>query len=193
VVALARGCQNNVAIAVERVFELPQYIAQLLPQRMSLVLGFKHLRPPARVAGYAPPQHRAICSRIHDQLRVPVEFREPGSAEGPGQVSVKYFHELQEATIQVERVGAETAAEILRSRRFPRETSRAKAVFLGLRLAQAGTPELCRAVEQEGFFFSRIGPCFGMGLSAFDDHAYPNGLNSFIVVPGRRRNQCDCA
>ena len=136
-------------------------LAQLLPQRMSLVLGFKHLRLPARVAVHAPPQHRAICTRIYDQLRVPVEFHEPGSAEGPGQVSVKYIHELQEATIQVERVGTETAAEIRRSRRSLCETSRTEAVFLELPLAQAGTPELCRAVEQEGFFFSGIGPCFG--------------------------------
>jgi hypothetical protein len=35
-----------------------------------------------------------------------------------------------------------------------------EAIFLELPLAQAGTPELCRAIEQVGFFFSGIGPCF---------------------------------
>jgi hypothetical protein len=136
-------------------------LAQPLPQRMSLVLGFKYLRPPARVAVYAPPQHRAICARIYDQLRVPVEFHEPGSAEGPGQVSVKYSPALQEGLIQVGLGGAETAAEVCRTRRYLCETCGAEAIFLELPLAQAATPELCRAVEQDGFFFSGIGPCFG--------------------------------
>jgi hypothetical protein len=136
-------------------------LAQPLPQRMSLLLGFKYLCPPASVAVYAPPQHRAICARIYDQLRVPVEFHDPGPAEGPEQVSVKNSPELREALIQVEQVGAETAAEVCRTRRALCETCGAEAVFLELPLAQAGTPELCQAVEQDGFFFSGIGPCFG--------------------------------
>jgi hypothetical protein len=94
---------------------------------------------------YVPPQHRAICAQIYDQLRVPVEFHEPGSAEGSGQISVKYSPELQEALIQVGRVGAETAAEIRRTRHSLYETRGAEAVFLELPLAQAGTPEPCRA------------------------------------------------
>jgi hypothetical protein len=131
-----------------------------LPQRMSLLLAFKYLRPPARVAACVPSQHRAICARIYEQFRVPVEFHEPRPAEGSGDVSVKYIAKSQEAVIQVRRVGANAAAEV-RHVHHSLRSSRVEAVFLELPLAQAGTPELCRAVEQDGFFFSGIGPCFG--------------------------------
>jgi serine/threonine-protein kinase RsbW len=137
-----------------------QNLAQPLPQRMSLLLGFKYLRPPSRVAVYVPAQHQAICARIYDQFRVPVEFPEPESAEEPGQVLVKYLPKLQEGLIQVRRVGPETAAEVHRMRRSLCETSGVESIFLELPLAQVGTPELCQAVEQDGFFFSGIGPCF---------------------------------
>ena len=138
-----------------------QNLPEPLPQRMSLLLGFKYLRPPAPAVVYAPARHRAICARIYEQLRVPVEFREPHAAEGPGRVSVKRFSAWQAALIRVDRVGAATAAEVCRVRRSLCDTAGVEAVFLELPLAQAGTPELCRAVEQEGFFFSGIGPCFG--------------------------------
>jgi serine/threonine-protein kinase RsbW len=130
------------------------------PQRMSLLLGFKYLRPPAPAAVYAPARHRAICARIYEQLRVPVEFRAPHAAAGPGRVSVTEFPPWQAALIRVDRVGAATAAEVCRVRRSLCDTAGVEAVFLELPLAQAGTPELCRAVEQDGFFFSGIGPCF---------------------------------
>jgi len=141
-------------------------LGQRLPQRMSLLVGFKYLRPPAGVLLHAPAQHRAICARVYEQFRMPVEFREPVPAEGPGEVSVECLAGLQEAVIRVRRVGAETAAEVRRLRRSLGEDPGVEAIFLELPLAQAGTPALCRAVEQDGFFFSGIGPCFDAGGDA---------------------------
>jgi hypothetical protein len=128
-----------------------------LPQRMSVLVGFKYLRPPQRVAAHVPDRHRDLCARIYEQFQLAVEFREPGPAEGAGEVSVDYEEGPQEAVIRVRRVGADTAAAVGRARR---ELSGAEVVFLDLPLAQAGTPEVCRAAEEEGFFFSGIGPSF---------------------------------
>ena len=150
-------CGLSLAALPRSVHNLPEPLLQ----RMSLLLGFKYLRPPAPAVVYAPARHRAICARIYEQLRVPVEFREPHAAEGPGRVSVKEFATWQAASIEVDRVGAATAAEVCRVRRSLCATAAVEAVFLELPLAQPGTPELCRAVEQDGFFFSGIGPCFG--------------------------------
>jgi hypothetical protein len=137
-----------------------QNLAQPLTQRMSLLLGFKYLRPPAKVVLHAPAHHRAMCARIYDQFGVPVEFREAGPPEGPGEVSVSSLAGLQEALIRVRRVGADTAAEVRRLRGSLGENPAVEAIFLELPLAQPGTPGLCRALEQDGFFFSGIGPCF---------------------------------
>lgn len=57
-------------------------------------------------------------------------------------------------------IGAGTAAEVCRARRALAETSGAEAIFLELPLAQAGTPEVCRAAEEEGFFFSGLASHF---------------------------------
>jgi serine/threonine-protein kinase RsbW len=135
-------------------------MAELLPQRMSLLLGFKYLRPPVQVILHVPAQHRMICARIFDQFRVHVEFPEARPAEEPGQLSVDHFPALQKAIIRVRRVGAGLAAEISRTRRSLCETSAVEAIFLELPLAQAGTPDLCCSLEQAGFFFSGIGPSF---------------------------------
>jgi len=135
-------------------------MAEPLPQRMSLLLGFKYLRTPTQVMVHIPAHHRDMGARIYDQFQVPLEFQEPSRAEGLGQVVVDAVLEQQQATIRVLRVGADTAADIGQARRKLCEQSQAEAIFLELPLAQSGTPELCEAVEHDGFFFSGIGPSF---------------------------------
>lgn len=135
-------------------------MSQSLPQRMSLLLGFKYLRTPSQLVFHVPDQHRTICERILDQFGTQVEFRQGRPAEAPGQLSVDYSPEQQQAVIRVQHVGAEMATEISRTRRSLCEDSGVEVIFVELPLSQAGTPELCRAVEQDGFFFSGIGPCF---------------------------------
>ncbi|HLN30522.1 MAG TPA: hypothetical protein VK395_22450 [Gemmataceae bacterium] len=135
-------------------------MADPLPQRMSLLLGFKFLQPPSRVVVHAPNWHKAMCARIYDQFQLAVDFREPGPIDGPGRLAVDFSKEMQEALIRVQEVGTDTAAEVSQAHRDLCNTGGVQAIILELPLAQAGTAELCRSAEEDGFFFSGIGPCF---------------------------------
>jgi hypothetical protein len=131
-----------------------------LTQRMSDVLYFKYLRRPAQVVVHVPNHHQEICTRIYGQFKVPAQFGDPVATQGPGKVTLTAHPERQRGTIRVRRVGEGMAAEIRRLRRQLCEAAGAEVVYLELPLAQAGTPDLCRAAEQDGFFFSGVGPCF---------------------------------
>ncbi|MBU0495214.1 MAG: GNAT family N-acetyltransferase [Chloroflexi bacterium] len=131
-----------------------------LSQRETCILYFRHLAPPASVAIYAPAHHRAMIEQIYANLAAPVEFLEPGAAEGPARMAVSSQKSLGTGTIRVQHVGIDAAAEIRQMRRDLCEIAGAEAVYLELPLAQAGTPELCQMAEEDGFFFSSIGPSF---------------------------------
>lgn len=135
-------------------------LARDMPQRVSELLYFKYLRPPVKPPAYVPEHHQAICARIYGQFGLNLECREPKPATGPGEIRTRYLPQERWALIQVLRVGADTAAEVSRLRRQFWEHSKTDALYLDLPLNQPGTPELCRAVEAVGFFFSAIGPCF---------------------------------
>jgi hypothetical protein len=69
-----------------------------------------------------------------------------------------YLSALEHGLIQVRRAGWKVPDEIRRCRAALCQELRAGAVFLELPLDQPGTPELCRRAEEDGFFFSGIGP-----------------------------------
>jgi hypothetical protein len=156
-------------MAVERFGELPcgvslgrtpktfRNMQQSLPQRMSIVFYFKYLRRPERALLYAPPHHRDVCAKIHAQFGVAVEFADGGDPSGMDQTEVDLHPELQRAQIRVHRAGAGTASEIQRLRRHVCEAG-AEVIFLELPLADPGTPSVCQAAEQAGFFFCGVGP-----------------------------------
>jgi hypothetical protein len=125
-----------------------------LPQRSSYVTYSSYLVPPAPATVCAPVRHREMLARIYAGLEAPVEFSEPGTAplQSHGQVVVEFHRRVD--------YGEDTAAEVRRARRDLCEVSGAAAVFLELPLAQPGTPDLCCAAEEDGFFFSGLGPCF---------------------------------
>jgi hypothetical protein len=130
---------------------------QKLPQRMSDVPYFRFVRPPAPTVVHMPAQHRAIAERIYAQFAVPVEFRPGEPLAGEGRLVTTYRSVTQSGTITVQRSGANTPADIARGRRALLAMG-AEVIYLDLPLAQAQTPELCRAVEREGFFFAVIAP-----------------------------------
>ncbi|HTE18771.1 MAG TPA: hypothetical protein VK689_10370, partial [Armatimonadota bacterium] len=130
------------------------------PQRESYVLYFTYAERPERAVVHAPPQHREVLERIYAGLGVEIEHRPPAPAEGEGDVEVRYDHSLDTGIIRVLRVGEDTAAEIRRARRDLCAITGAEAVLLELPLAQPGAPELCREAEEDGFFFSGLGPSF---------------------------------
>jgi serine/threonine-protein kinase RsbW len=132
-----------------------------LPQRLSDVSYFKFLTPPAPTVGHAPEHHRPIIERIYAQFAVPVEYRPPGPLTEEGHVVTSYLSALEHGLIQVRRAGTKVPDEIVRSRQALCQELQAGAIFLELPLDQPGTPELCRRAEEDGFFFSGIGPLAG--------------------------------
>lgn len=130
------------------------------PERVSYVLYYTYVRKPERAAVYAPEHHQDVLRQVYSRLEVPVEFRAPAPPAGEGDLAMDYRQTLEVGTIRVLRVGEDTAAEVARARRDLCEQAGAEAVELHLPLAQPGTPELCRAAEEEGFFFAGLGPSF---------------------------------
>jgi hypothetical protein len=136
-------------------------LSQPLTQRLSDVNYFKFLAPPTPSIVHAPERHRPMIEQIYAQFAVPVEFQPGGPLSGEGSVVTTYTSALEHGLIQVRRAGTKVPEEVRRSRAALCEQLRAGAVFLELPLDQPGTPELCRRAEEDGFFFSGIGPLAG--------------------------------
>jgi hypothetical protein len=132
---------------------------QDLTQRMSFVIYFKYLNPPARVVHVAT-RHRDMIAGIYRQFGMDVELLEPGPAEGKGDISVEYEAAVETGTIRVRRVGMDTFAAIREAYADLVGKYSAKCLTLELPLAQAATAELCQRVEEIGFYFCGLGPAF---------------------------------
>src|SRR5205823_3330422 len=130
-----------------------------LAQRMSFALYFKFLRSPGPVLHVAT-HHQVIISRIYQQYDTSVGLRDDVPAEGRGEIALEYEAVVATGTIRVRRVGADTAAAVHRACQDLCAGSGAKALTLELPLSQAGAALVCRAAEEEGFFFSGLGPAF---------------------------------
>jgi hypothetical protein len=135
-------------------------VATPLTQRLSCLLYFQYLELSPAVTAQVPERHRAIVTRIYRQFGITVEHQDAGDWEETDRLDVDYFPELRYGVIRVRAAGAATAEAISRTRQSLCEVEGAEAVFLELLLAQAATPRLCVAAEQDGFFFSGVGPYF---------------------------------
>jgi anti-sigma regulatory factor (Ser/Thr protein kinase)/RimJ/RimL family protein N-acetyltransferase len=130
-------------------------------ERTSLGLSFQYLKPPAPAMRYVPECHWPMLKRIYAGLGAPVEFQDDSfMAGGPGQVVVRFNQGYGIGKIGVRQVGADTAAEVRRALHDLCDMAHAEAIYLELPLAQPATADLCRLVEDEGFFFSGVGPQF---------------------------------
>jgi hypothetical protein len=130
-----------------------------LPQRMSFVVYFRFLRPPGE-AVHVATRHHEVCERICRQYGVPVRPCEAAPPEGAGHLAVEHEPEVQTGTIRVHRVGADSATAVRAARAKLCDGFGARALTLELPLCQPGTAEVCRAAEEDGFFFSGLGPAF---------------------------------
>lgn len=132
---------------------------EALPQRMSLLLGFKYLIPCEARTVFVPDGHRSICGDIYKRLGVPVTLGEPRPASGAGRFDTTVLEHKQSAFIRVDVVGADTVDEVIQAQALL--TGRGMAVvFLDLPLAAPGMPAVAAALERAGFFFSGIAPHF---------------------------------
>ena len=130
-----------------------------LPQRMSFVIYFEYLNPAAHVVHVAAP-HREMLARIYRQYGITHELCDDAPCDENGQVVIEHEPEVQTATIRVRRAGIDTAAFVQRARAQLCNDFGAKAVTLELPLNQPETADICRAAEEDGFFFSGLGPAF---------------------------------
>lgn len=130
-----------------------------LRQRMSDVLYFKYLRSPEPAVVHLPPRHKDWCGRIYERLGTQVSTAENRDIPADGKLTVEVKPKLQRARVQVRQAGANSRAQLATlASQLP--TQGIEAIFLELPLSQPGTPELCAAAEELGFFFSGLGPDF---------------------------------
>lgn len=135
--------------------------AQPLAQRLSTLLYFQYLRRPEKAVAHVPPRHRDVVGRVYQQFGVMAEFPDvPAEAEGTEEVDIDYFPELGYGVIRVREGGPEAAAAVRRARQNLCLVQGAEVVYLELPLTQPATAALCDEAEEDGFFFSGVGPCF---------------------------------
>lgn len=132
-----------------------------LPQRMSFVICFKYLRPPQSVS-HVTTRHAEVCARICQQYGISVQSALSAPAHGIGEILVEHEPQVETGTIRVLRVGADTVPAIRQARARLCIEYGARTLTLELPLSQPGTDEVCRALEADGFFFSGLGPAFGV-------------------------------
>jgi hypothetical protein len=130
-----------------------------LTQRMSFVIYFDYVSPATHVVHVAAP-HREMISRIYQQYGICYELCEIAPRVATGDIVLEHEPEVQTGTIRVRRAGADTAAAVRQAREKLCGDYGARAVTLELPLVQPETAEVCRAVEEDGFFFSGLGPAF---------------------------------
>jgi hypothetical protein len=132
---------------------------EALPQRMSFVIYFKYLQPHREVV-HVDTHHREITSRIYQQYGITVQHREGSPPKGQGVIDVRVEEPVQTGTIRVRRVGIDSIAAIRHARQDLCASRAVKAITLELPLTQPGTLEVLVAAEEDGFFFSGLGPRF---------------------------------
>jgi hypothetical protein len=130
-----------------------------LPQRMSFVIYFDYVCPATHVVHVTAP-HREIISRIYRQYGISLESCGTEPEAEKGDIILEHEPEVQTGTIRVRRAGADTAAAVRQARDQLCDGNGVKAVTLELPLAQPESADLCRAAEEDGFFFSGLGPAF---------------------------------
>jgi hypothetical protein len=130
-----------------------------MPQRMSFVIYFEYLNPAAHVVHVAAP-HREMLSRIYRQYGISHELCDNAPCVEAGEIVIEHEPEVQTGTIRVRRAGIDTAAAVRQAREQLCDGCGAKAVTLELPLVQPETAEVCRAAQEDGFFFSGLGPAF---------------------------------
>ena len=134
---------------------------EALSQRMSIVFYFKYLRTVESTQIHLPSRHREICREIYGQFGVRFEAQDSQAVTDTGELAIDHHEELQRAVIMVRRVGNDTIDRIRNARRDLCGARQIEVIYLELPLAQSGTPEVCEAVEEDGFFFSGVAPLYG--------------------------------
>jgi hypothetical protein len=127
-------------------------------QRQSCMLYVKPLHDREPRAIYPPPHHRAIVAAIYDELGLPVVLLEGAPPKGRGRFHEGITRSDAVGTLEIESVGKETPELARQAAADLRATLRLGALYASLPLEDPGTPALCEAMEDYGFFFSGVVP-----------------------------------
>jgi serine/threonine-protein kinase RsbW len=158
--AVERFGEKPCGVSLGRTPRTFRNMATTFPQRMSTVFYFKYLREIARLPAYLLPHHQEICLSIYEQFGVAVDLREAKTAGGTGQMIVDFHTDLQRASILVYRIAEDTIAAFRKARTDLSENGQVEVIYLELPLSQPGAADLCRAAEEDGFFFSGVAPLY---------------------------------
>ena len=127
-------------------------------QRQSLTLYVKLLRPADSRTIYPPASHRDMLARLYDNLNIPTATREGAAPTGTGSVHVTVNKAARNATVVFLRIGTESIAVARQAVTDLRALTSLGAVYAMLPLDDPAAPILCEALENDGFFFSGLGP-----------------------------------
>jgi hypothetical protein len=153
-------------------------------QRQSCMLYVKPLQTREARTIYSPAHHRAIVTRIYEQLRLPVVQRDGEEPAGRGIFHTAISRGDGTATITVESIGDETPELVRQAVRDLRETHRLGAIYALLPIEDPGTPALCESMESDGFFFSGVGPWMleGKDVLRLQMTLTPLDLSALVVI-----------
>ncbi len=127
-------------------------------QRESCVVSMKLLTHPDPSVLCAPSHHRKMLETIYSAMGKPVTFKPVPPSQGPAKVTIQMNQEWNIADIQVKSIGDNVLADIRRCLEDLLEIGQVDVVYLELPLDQGDTTDLCRNAEDEGFFFTGLGP-----------------------------------
>jgi hypothetical protein len=127
-------------------------------QRQRTMMYFKLLKAAEPRVLYAPAAHAEILKRIYASLEIPAQFREGESTKGAGVMRTSVNRADAVATIEVSKIGADSAAALRQAIEDLRALAHLGAIYLRLPLDDPATPELCAVAESCGLFFSGAGP-----------------------------------
>ncbi len=157
-------------------------IAEERDDRGSVIVGFRHLRPPAEVTVHAPARHRAVIAGIYERLGVPTVFADgeeaaaaakagaavtsaaPAAAGAPlaglatqTELHVSLNTRRGAAGIHIPVYGSDLISRLRQELyRLKREDVKVVNVFLDLR--RSGTESIAPQLEELGFVFTGILP-----------------------------------
>jgi anti-sigma regulatory factor (Ser/Thr protein kinase) len=127
-------------------------------QRQSTMLYYKLLKTPASRVLYAPEAHAQMLAKIYRNLGILAELAEAQPATGNGAMRTTVNRADAVATIDVTRVGADSATSLRQNIEDLRALAHLGAIYARLPLDDPAMPDLAAVAESCGLFFSGAAP-----------------------------------
>jgi anti-sigma regulatory factor (Ser/Thr protein kinase)/GNAT superfamily N-acetyltransferase len=130
------------------------------PQRVSCLLYFHWLRPPAARTVFIPARHRAIVAEIYERLGCRIEIGAARPPSGHGTLAVSIDAGAALATVSADMIGTDTVRLVRQARRELVERTHVEVVYVELPLDDTATAIVAGELEQDGFGFLGVAPHF---------------------------------